>query len=88
MRVALHRGYRILKMHEFYECVVTQYDIKTGEGEHFAQYIDTFLKLKAEASGYPGWLPGHEVEDRVVKYFRESERLELDPCLSSHVPYT
>jgi len=31
---------------------------KTGEGGHFVQYIDTFLKLKAEASGYPGGCRG------------------------------
>jgi hypothetical protein len=53
VRVAVERGYRILKIHEFYEYEVTQYDTTTGEGWQFVQYIDTFLKLKAEARGYP-----------------------------------
>ena len=53
MRVAVDRGYRLLKYHELYEYGVTHYDPKTGEGELFVQYIDTFLKLKSEASGMP-----------------------------------
>jgi hypothetical protein len=44
----------------------------------FVQYIETFLKLKAEASGYPGWVEGPEVQDRYVQYHRESEGIELD----------
>ena len=42
------------------------------------QYIDTFLKLKAEASGYPGWVRELEDEDRYVQFFRNSEGIELD----------
>jgi hypothetical protein len=33
--------------------------------------------LKAEASGYPSWVQGPEGEDRYVKYFRDSEDIEL-----------
>jgi hypothetical protein len=60
VRSAVQHGYNVSKIHEFYEYEVTQYDPKTVEGGHFVQYIDTFLKLKAEASGYPGWLQGIE----------------------------
>ena len=77
VRVAVEHGYSLLKFHEFYEYEITQYDPKTGEGGHFLQYIDTFLKLKAETSGYPGWVQGPKDEDRYVKYFRESEDIEL-----------
>lgn len=62
VRVAIERGYRVLKIHEFYEYEVTDYDPKTGGG-HFVQCIDTFLKLKAEASGYPGCVKNPEEED-------------------------
>jgi hypothetical protein len=77
MRVAVVRGYRVLKIYEFYEYEVTQYDPKSGEVGHFVQYIDTFLKLKAEASGYPGWVQCPEDQDRYVEYFRESEGVGL-----------
>jgi len=33
--------------------IVTRYDTETLECGLFAGYIDTFLKLKTEASGYP-----------------------------------
>ena len=39
-----------------YEYNVTTYDPETLEGGLFAGYIDTFLKLKVEASGYPAWV--------------------------------
>ena len=38
------------------EYEVTQYDVATGEGGLFVEYINKFLKLKAEASGYPNWV--------------------------------
>jgi len=38
-----------------YEYQGTQYNPETGEGGPFVACIKTFLKLKAEASGYPGW---------------------------------
>jgi hypothetical protein len=78
VRVAVGNGYLILKIHELYEYEITQYHPKAGEGGHFVQYIDTFLKLKAEASGYPGWVRGPEDEDKYIRYFRESEGIELD----------
>ena len=79
--VAVLDGYSVLKIHEFYDYEVTQYDPKTGEGGHFVQYVDTFLKLKAEARGYAGLVQVPEDEDRHVQYFRESEGIELDKTL-------
>jgi len=78
VRVAVERGYLVLKIHEFYEYEVTQYNPKPDEGGHFVQYIDTFLKLKAEASGYPGWVQSPEDEDKYAQSLRESEGFELD----------
>jgi hypothetical protein len=78
VRVAVEHGYLVLKIHEFYEYEITQYDPKTGEGGNFVRYIDTFLKLKAESSGYPEWVQGPQDEDKYVRGFRESEGIELD----------
>ena len=49
----MKKGYKLVEVHEVYEYQVTQYDPQTGYGDLFVQYIDTFLKLMAEASGYP-----------------------------------
>ena len=78
MYVAVQDGYTVVKIHEFYEYEVTQYDPKTGEGGHFVQYIGTFLKLKIEAGSYPERMLGPKDEDRYVQYFRNSEGIELD----------
>jgi hypothetical protein len=47
-------------------------------GGLFAQQIVTFLKLKAEASGYPDWVYTAEDEDRYVREFSISEGVALD----------
>ena len=44
----------------------------------FIQYIDTFLKLKTEASGYPSWVRTPEDEDRYIANFSASEGVLLD----------
>ena len=50
------KGYRLVEVYEVYEYEVTPYDPTTGQGGLFVEYINTFLKLKAEASGYPSWV--------------------------------
>ena len=50
------RGYKIVKIFEIYHWNdTTKYDPKTGEGGLFAEYINTFLKIKQESSGWPSW---------------------------------
>ena len=51
IKLAIAKGYKILEVHEVYDYQVTQYNQETGEGGLFAEYINTFLKLKADASG-------------------------------------
>jgi hypothetical protein len=69
VRLAAQKGYEHGGDHEVYEYRVTQYDPKTGNGGLFAQFIDTFLKLKAEASAYPNWVQCPKDEDRYVSDF-------------------
>jgi len=53
VRLAVENVYRFLDIYEVYEYQITQYNRETAEGGLFVEYINTFLKLKAEASGYP-----------------------------------
>jgi len=53
VRLDVQKWYKILEIHELYEYNVTRYEPETREGGLFVGYIDTFLKLKAEASVYP-----------------------------------
>ena len=78
LRLAVNKRYKILEIYEIYEYRVTQYNPETGEGELFVEYIDTFFKLKAEASGYPSWVRTPADEDRYIEMFRQSEGVRLD----------
>ena len=64
-------------MYEVYEYKVTQYDPATGQGGLLVEYIDTFLKLKAEASGYPSWVRTPE-DDSYINAFVASGGIRLD----------
>jgi hypothetical protein len=56
VRLAVEKGYLVVEVMEVYEYQVTQFNPATEKGGLFATYIDTFFKLKAEASGYPSWV--------------------------------
>ena len=65
-------------MHEECEYNVTQYDPQKGNEGLFTQYIDTFLKLTAEASGIPSWAQSPADEYRYFGDFVDSEGIQLD----------
>jgi len=78
VRLAVEKGFRILEINHVYEFKVTQYNPETGEGGLFVDYINTFLKLKAEASVYSGWLRSPEDEEQYVESFWTKEGIRLD----------
>jgi hypothetical protein len=63
------KGYKILEIQEMYQYKVTQYNPETGKFGLFVEYINTFLKFKAEASGDPSWVQPHADEDRYIQQF-------------------
>ena len=54
--LTIQKVYQVLDIMEVYENEVTMNDPHTHEGGLFADYINTFLKMKAEDSGYPHWV--------------------------------
>jgi len=77
-RLAFQKGYQVLDVMEVYEYEVTKYDLDTRECGLFADYINTFLKLKAEASGYPAWVRNPEDEERYFETFNARESVLMD----------
>ena len=57
---------------------MTQYGHGTGKGGLFVDYINTFFKLKTEASGYPGLFHGRENVERYAEDFWTSEEIRLE----------
>ncbi|XP_046592940.1 uncharacterized protein LOC124293939 [Neodiprion lecontei] len=66
-------GYKIRSISEIWSYTVTSFDPTTRQGGHFAGYIDTFLKIKQEASGWPAEC---EDESARMRYLDEYERVE------------
>jgi hypothetical protein len=78
VRLAVRKGYKFIEIFEKHEYTVTQYDPKTGHGEMFVEYNNTFLKLNAEASGHPDWVRTAVNENKFVQAFWESEGIRLN----------
>ena len=54
---AIEKGYVVFKIYEIYHWDETsQFNKETGEGGLFAAYVNIFLKIKQEASGWPEWV--------------------------------
>ena len=92
---SLRQGYTILKAHEHWGYVMVQKGVNRKGGLFtrwvvlglggnslkfvLCSYVDTFLKLKAQASGWPKWvLEGDEEQvernkDQFIKLFEEQE---------------
>jgi len=75
--LAVQKGYEIVEIFEEYEYGVTHYDPQTGQGGLFVEYIDTFFKLKTQASGNPNRVRTSENEDRYNANFFASDSIRL-----------
>ena len=72
-------GYKVVRVHEVWHFdEVMQYDPQTKTGGLFTSYINAFLKLKQEASGWPKWCDTDLKIDYIIDYERR-EGIRLDP---------
>jgi hypothetical protein len=74
---AVEKGYRILEIHAVQEYDITRYDPVTGEDGLLVEYINTFLKLKAEANGFPSWVRTPEDQETYIGQFYQCEGIRL-----------
>ena len=75
LKKALEMGYVIKTVYEIWQYQMTQYDSVSKNGDLFAEYIDTFYKLKTKASGLP---EEFATIAEYVEYIKEQEGIELD----------
>ena len=52
--------YGLVDVFEFWEYEVMCYDKNSNSGVLFVQYVNLFLKLKQESSGYLSWVQSEE----------------------------
>jgi len=86
---ALLLGYEIVKTYEIWHYEKTsQYNKDTGEMGLFSEYIDLFLKLKQEASGWPEWVKSEAQEDEFIdNYLKENGKCDLSCYIRCHTLY-
>lgn len=70
---AVQVGYTLLKIHEVWHFPPNQ--CRTGL---FANYVDTWLKIKQEASGWPRWCETEETKEQFLHRYEEHEGIRLD----------
>jgi G:T-mismatch repair DNA endonuclease (very short patch repair protein) len=71
LKLAVAKGYRVVKMYEVWHFDEVRHGL-------FGPYIDHFLKMKTEASGYPASVNTEEEKDDYVKRYAEREGVQLD----------
>ena len=80
LQKAVQIGYTLLKVYEVWQYdTVTKYDPSTGDGGLFAQYMNTFMKIKMEASGYPSHCDTEQEKNKYIERVRVHEGVTLRP---------
>ena len=69
---AIEKGYVVLNIHEVWHWEETT-------DELFKEYVNTFLKIKQQASGYPSNCVTDEQKQRYIDDYYEHEGIRLDP---------
>ncbi|KAJ8018846.1 hypothetical protein HOLleu_42943 [Holothuria leucospilota] len=84
---AVQMGYTILKVEVVWHFEErAEYDRLTKSGGLFTKYIDTFLKIKQEASGWPSWCETEQDREKYVEKYYENEGVALDPQNVEYFP--
>jgi len=68
---AIEKGYKILKIHEVHH-------FEEGIEGLFADYVNTWLKIKAECSGFPSHCVTEEQKQDFIETYYEKEGIRLD----------
>ena len=74
-------GYTMLKIHEVWHFPGSQ----PSKGL-FANYVNQWLKIKQESSGYPAWAQTELQKQQYVGHYKEREGIALSPALIGKNP--
>ena len=73
LQKALEKGYTLVKIHEVWH--FPEHQRRTGL---FKNYVDTWLKVKQEASGWPSRCTNNEQKREYIMNYEEREGIRLD----------
>jgi hypothetical protein len=76
---AVTLGYKVEHIYEVWHFKeISRYDPETKTGGVFTEYVNTFLKLKQEASGWPAWVHTEEDKNKYIELYYQEEGIRLD----------
>jgi G:T-mismatch repair DNA endonuclease (very short patch repair protein) len=79
LRKAVEKGYLVTRVDEIWQYKTTRYNPVTRQGGLFAGYINSFLQLKQEASGWPSECENDDVaKERYLREYEATEGIALD----------
>lgn len=71
LKKAVEKGYKIISVHEVWDYELTVFD-GVSSGGLFVEYVNTFLKIKQECSGYPSQCVTEEEKQNYINdYFQK-----------------
>lgn len=79
IKKAVQKGYDVKEIYEVWHFdEISQYDPVNKEGGIFTEYVNTFLKIKQEASGWPKWCKTEDDRKKYINDYYEREGIWLD----------
>ena len=78
VRKVIEMGYGLKNVFQFWEYEITCFERGTNSGGLFVEYVNMFLKLKQESSGYPSWVQCEADKDKYIEVYRRAEEIALD----------
>lgn len=79
IQMAMSKGYNILNIYEVYHFAESsKYDVESCKGGLFTQYVNMFLKIKQEASGFPAECVTEDAKWKYIRDYKENEGIDLN----------
>ena len=80
LQKAMHIGYIVLKVYEVWQYdTITKYDPIIGDKGLFAQYMNTFMKIKMEASEYSPQCDTDQEKNKYIERVRAHKGITSCP---------
>ncbi|GAB0093682.1 DNA-directed DNA polymerase [Sergentomyia squamirostris] len=78
IRLAVEHGYKIYQVLTVWQYKTSQYNRECDDRGLFADYVDNFLKIKQQSSGWPAGTESDAGKEEYVREYLEKEGILLD----------
>ena len=82
INLAINMGYILIKIYE----VLNWSENISNEQRSFSNYINMFLQMRTQASGYPRNVTMHEQKNEYIRQYEKHKGVCLDPNKIEHNP--